>query len=92
MLDGFIDDPRDKILLAPLTWTVLLLKPPTALFPIVEFGLVELGMVDDGFLGITAGAFEEGTIGVEGPGITPGPPTGGTELIPIIISFNLCTR
>lgn len=43
--------------------------PLTLLGYDVELGRVELGIVDEGFRGITGGALDDGTIGVEGPGI-----------------------
>lgn len=59
-------DPSDRILADPELTTF---PAPAELD--IELGLVELGIVEEGFLGMTGGALEDGTMGVEGPGIGP---------------------
>lgn len=56
-----------------------------------ELGRV-LGMVDDGFRGITAGALDDGTMGVDGPGMTPELPKEGAVVIAMINSTGVLSR
>lgn len=44
--------------------------------PVIELGRVLLGMLDEGFRGMAGGAFDDGTIGVDGPRTVPGPLKG----------------